>query len=108
MVEEAPRATKHTRGRQRFPDDNQHSSFDDAEEWETVANMSHYEDDGHDLQGRRLLKCLQLDLSSFGLEKAGLAHQFAGLLTSEEITLLYSSTFRYDHFMCCRTWLIGL
>ena len=46
------------------------------------------------LQERKLFKCLQLDLSSFGLEKAGLAHQFAGLLLNEKINLLYSSTFR--------------
>lgn len=45
-------------------------------------------------QNRRLFKCLQLDLSSFGLEKAGLASQFAGLLTDVDINLLYSSTFR--------------
>lgn len=58
------------------------------EDWEQVTNED--EDD----QGRRLFKCLQLDLSSFGLEKAGLAHQFAGILTGERINLLYSSTFR--------------
>jgi hypothetical protein len=53
------------------------------------------EDADSNIQSRKLLKCLQLDLSSFGLEKAGLVHQFAGLLTKERIDLLYSATFRY-------------
>lgn len=43
---------------------------------------------------RKLYKCLQLDLTNFDLEKAGLVHQFAGLLTDQNIDLLYSSTFR--------------
>lgn len=66
-------------------------SFDDAEDCQEVPDTGAEEEDD---SGRRLFKCLQLDLSSFGLEKAGLAHQFAGILTEEQINLLYSSTFR--------------
>lgn len=82
----------------------QHPPFDDSDEWDQVTDESegvleqHIEDEEEeeedDDSGRRLFKCLQLDLSSFGLEKAGLAHQFSGLLTGERINLLYSSTFR--------------
>ena len=83
-------------------------AFDDSEEWEAVAShpatraaraqlhdsqrVTEEEEDQD--EGRQLFKCLQLDLSSFGLEKAGLAHQLSGLLTSERINLMYSSTFR--------------
>ena len=86
-------------------------AFDDSEEWEAVpphaaatrsARMQAHgaervgegEEEEDQYEGRHLFKCLQLDLSSFGLEKAGLAHQFSGLLTSERINLMYSSTFR--------------
>lgn len=70
-------------------------SFDDAEEWTSIPqNAQEATEEEEDDSGRRLFKCLQLDLSSFGLEKAGLAHQFAGILTEERINLLYSSTFR--------------
>jgi hypothetical protein len=74
--------------------------FDESEEWESVsASKKGGEEETEDekrlfASGRRLFKCLQLDLSSFGLEKAGLAHQFATLITKEQINLLYSATFR--------------
>lgn len=74
--------------------------FDESTEWEKVKSSKGQDDDEDDEQkrlfasGRRLFKGLQLDLSSFGLEKAGLAHQFASLITKERINLLYSSTFR--------------
>lgn len=76
--------------------------FDDSTDWEEVKpiHTSKGRDDEDEEQkmlfasGRRLFKCLQLDLSSFGLEKAGLAHQFATLITKEKINLLYSATFR--------------
>lgn len=66
---------------------------DASDEWEKVDQEEESQDDA-ETEGRSLYKCLQLDLSSFGLEKAGLAHQFAGLLTKEDINLLYSSTYR--------------
>lgn len=75
--------------------------FDESADWEKVKPSKGQDDDEDDEQkrlfasGRRLFKGLQLDLSSFGLEKAGLAHQFASLITKERINLLYSSTFRY-------------
>lgn len=83
------------RGRKLFREDDDQLTFDDVDDWEKVLLEAEDEDDNTELQGRKLFKCLQLDLSSFGLEKAGLAHQFAGLLTSERINLLYSSTFKY-------------
>lgn len=77
--------------------------FDDSADWENVQPSSSDDVDEDETEeektlfasGRRLFKCLQLDLSSFGLEKAGLAHQFATLITKEKINLLYSSTFRF-------------
>ncbi|GAA5876849.1 hypothetical protein JCM8547_002407 [Rhodosporidiobolus lusitaniae] len=43
---------------------------------------------------RTLLKCLQLDLNRFGLDKPGLVEHYASLLISSGITsLLYQSTF---------------
>lgn len=76
--------------------------FDDRENWQSPAeslSLREEEEENEEekmlfASGRRLFKCLQLDLSSFGLEKAGLAHQFATLITREKINLLYSATFR--------------
>lgn len=72
--------------------------FDDSAGWENVGREEGSDEDEQEkmlfASGRRLFKCLQLDLSSFGLEKAGLAHQFATLITKEKINLLYSATFR--------------
>lgn len=76
--------------------------FDDSAEWHITTSSSDLREEEEEdeeekmlfASGRRLFKCLQLDLSSFGLEKAGLAHQFATLITKEKINLLYSATFR--------------
>ena len=65
---------------------------DDSHEWQHVEAETNPEE--QEYNERQLFKCLQLDLSSFGLEKAGLAHQFAGILTQQDINLLYSSTYR--------------
>lgn len=78
------------------------SMVESSNGWEELAIRQGVEGDDEEpdyekrlfASGRRLFKCLQLDLSSFGLEKAGLAHQFATLITKEQINLLYSATFR--------------
>lgn len=84
--------------------------FDEAADWQTSADSSNVqaqEDEDEEgkllfASGRRLFKCLQLDLSSFGLEKAGLAHQFATLITKEKINLLYSATFRTANILVAK------
>ncbi|KAM0789706.1 hypothetical protein ACM66B_006565 [Microbotryomycetes sp. NB124-2] len=43
--------------------------------------------------GRRLLKCLQLDLVDFGLDKTGIVDQVAGILAKAGINCVYQSTF---------------
>ncbi|KAK9893925.1 hypothetical protein P389DRAFT_174849 [Cystobasidium minutum MCA 4210] len=84
--------------------------FDESADWEKVKPTSGFSggDDEDEEQrrlfasGRRLFKALQLDLSSFGLEKAGLAHQFATLITKEKLNLLYSSTFRTANILVAK------
>ncbi|KAK4051628.1 hypothetical protein OIV83_002768 [Microbotryomycetes sp. JL201] len=43
--------------------------------------------------GRSLLKCLQLDLVNFGLDKTGIVNQVAGILARSGINCVYQSTF---------------
>ncbi|ORY76266.1 hypothetical protein BCR35DRAFT_353423 [Leucosporidium creatinivorum] len=43
--------------------------------------------------GRRLLKCLQVDLVAFGLDKHGIVEQIAGILGAVGINCLYQSTY---------------
>ncbi|BGP20294.1 hypothetical protein JCM10213_001749 [Rhodosporidiobolus nylandii] len=72
---------------------------DEAEEWEAVPPPSDEgddddDDDEADSGERTLLKCLQLDLIRFGLDKPGLVEHYASLLISSGVSsLLYQSTF---------------
>ncbi|KAF8622160.1 hypothetical protein AX15_007278 [Amanita polypyramis BW_CC] len=51
------------------------------------------EEDYSDTQGSTL-KCLQVDLRQFGLDKHGLVNRFSRLLASNGINHMYSSTFK--------------
>ena len=60
-----------------------------AEDWQQVVAVEEHSSPIRQVDGaRRLLKCLQLDLSSFGLDKYGIVHRFADLLTREDINLV--------------------
>ncbi|KAK4056449.1 hypothetical protein OIO90_002592 [Microbotryomycetes sp. JL221] len=53
--------------------------------------------------GRRLLKCLQLDLSKFGLDKHGIVDSVAGILANEGINVVYQSTFSSANVLVAKT-----
>jgi len=59
-----------------------------------VADDNCNDDDGFsDLHGSTL-KCLQVDLRQFGLDKYGLVNQFSRALANDGINHMYSSTFK--------------
>ncbi|GAA6013425.1 hypothetical protein JCM10207_008839 [Rhodosporidiobolus poonsookiae] len=79
-------------------DDEAHGSASETE-GETTEDeedeLRHSAGDDEGVEGgRTLLKCLQLDLIRFGLDKPGLVEHYASLLISSGITsLLYQSTY---------------
>ncbi|TEB35731.1 hypothetical protein FA13DRAFT_1728581 [Coprinellus micaceus] len=52
------------------------------------------EDDGEGIGDSSMLKCLQLDLRKFGLDKHGLVNRFSRVLEQNGINHMYSSTFK--------------
>ncbi|KAJ2927893.1 hypothetical protein H1R20_g9191, partial [Candolleomyces eurysporus] len=65
---------------------------------ERLAGASHPEDsDGEEDEDDRQegsLKCLQIDLRRFGLDKHGLVNRFSRVLEENGINHMYSSTFK--------------
>lgn len=49
----------------------------------------------------RSLKCLQIDLRRFGLDKYGLVNRFSQVLEDNGIHLMYSSTFKTANLLVC-------
>ncbi|KAG7097287.1 hypothetical protein E1B28_004652 [Marasmius oreades] len=72
----------------------------DAADQRVAEGKDHREDEPElddDLDhntGSNMLKCLQVDLRKFGLDKHGLVNRFSRVLEENEINHMYSSTFR--------------
>jgi hypothetical protein len=61
-------------------------------ELDAVDNSEDAEEDDDRASG--ILKCLQIDLRRFGLDKHGLVNRFSRVLEQDGINHMYSSTFK--------------
>ncbi|SCV74712.1 BQ2448_7741 [Microbotryum intermedium] len=96
---ERTRSNEHDRGQMDAPSEEElHSGTESSESRSRTREQEAREAERRDRKfrakdGGKLLKCLQLHLSSFGLETHGIVEHFAGLLVNGGLNCLYHSTF---------------
>jgi len=77
-----------------FPPDERHMVICSGE-LDAVANATtDFETEENDDNSGGILKCLQIDLRRFGLDKHGLVNRFSRVLEENGINHMYSSTFK--------------